>query len=255
MRAGLLAPAQVLVLVLALALGLPACALGHELDLSVGDVIVLQAASAAQAISVGAQVVRFLRLGLEHIFTGYDHVAFVLGLLLLGGSLRSIAGVVTSFTAAHSVTLALATLGVVRIPGAIVEPLIAASIVYVAVENLRGLRAPHPAPSPAGRGLVEGWRGRWRVSFLFGLVHGFGFAGALAELDLPASALATALISFNTGVELGQAAIEALAFPLLSLLRRSPALAGVALRTGSVAIGLAGVVWLVERLPALRDLA
>jgi hypothetical protein len=239
---------------LALALALPAAALAHELEVALGDVIVLQGvASAAPASSWGPQVLRFLRLGLEHIFTGYDHVAFVLGLLLLGGSLRSVAGVVTSFTAAHSVTLALATLGLVRLPPALVEPLIAGSIVYVAVENLRGLRAPHPGLSPEGRGDIR--TPRWPVAFLFGLVHGFGFAGALAELDLPASGLATALVSFNTGVELGQAAIVAVAFPLLALLRRWPAPALLTLRTGSVVIGAAGLLWLVERLTSLGDLA
>jgi hydrogenase/urease accessory protein HupE len=181
---------------------------------------------------------RFLWFGLEHIFTGYDHIAFLLGLLLLGGTLGGLARVVTSFTAAHSVTLALASLGIVSLPSRLVEPLIAASIVCVAVENLLQLRRPSP----------RGEARRWRLGFAFGLVHGFGFAGALSELHLSRAGLATALLSFNVGVEVGQAAIVALAFPLLGLLRRRPALARVGLGVGSLAIGAAGVVWLAERL-------
>ncbi len=186
-----------------------------------------------------AGAARFLRLGLEHIFTGYDHIAFLLGLLLLGGTLGNLARVVTSFTAAHSVTLALASLGIVSLPSRLVEPLIAASIVWVAVENLLQLRRPSP----------RGEARRWRLGFAFGLVHGFGFAAALSELQLSRADLATALLSFNVGVEAGQAAIVALAFPLLGLLCRWPAFARVGLRVGSLAIGAAGVVWLAERLP------
>jgi hydrogenase/urease accessory protein HupE len=181
------------------------------------------------------QAVRFLRLGLEHIFTGYDHVAFVLGLLFLGGGLRGLLRVVTSFTAAHSITLALASFQVVSLPARLVEPLIAASIVFVAAENLVRLRAAEA--------------GRWRLAFAFGLVHGFGFAGALSELHLSRADLATALLSFNVGVEAGQAAIIAAALPLLGLLRRRPGPARLALRAGSAAIGAAGVFWLVQRLP------
>jgi HupE / UreJ protein len=186
-----------------------------------------------------SQTARFVHLGLEHIFTGADHIAFVLGLLLLGGSLRQVVGVVTSFTLAHSVTLALASLTWVRLPAAVVEPLIAASIVCIAVENLLELRrAPgrHNDRRPI-------------LAFAFGLVHGFGFAGALTELHRSAAGLATALLSFNAGVELGQAAIIAAAFPLLAALRRWPAGAPILLRTASVAIGMAGAAWLVARLP------
>jgi HupE / UreJ protein len=188
-----------------------------------------------------SQVARFVRLGLEHIFTGADHVAFVLGLLLLGGSLRQVIGVVTSFTLAHSVTLALASLAWVRLPASVVEPLIAASIVWIAVENLVELRRPARSRSDH----------RPILAFGFGLVHGFGFAGALTELHLSAGGLATALLSFNAGVELGQAAVVSAAFPLLAALRRRAG-APVLLRTGSVAIGIAGAAWLLERLPWAR---
>jgi hydrogenase/urease accessory protein HupE len=184
-----------------------------------------------------AQAARFFRLGVEHIFSGYDHIAFVLGLLLLGGTLRQVVGVVTSFTLAHSVTLAVASLGIAKLPPQVVEPLIAASIVCIAVENLVQLHRP------TERGRAR----RWRLGFVFGLVHGFGFAGALTELHLTTADLATALLSFNLGVEVGQAAIVAAAFPLLTLLRRWPARAPLILRTGSIAIGVAGAFWLVQR--------
>jgi len=190
-------------------------------------------------VSWWGQAARFLRLGVEHIFTGYDHIAFLLGLVLLGGTLRGLVRVVTSFTVAHSITLAVASSQLLSLPAQVVEPLIAVSIVFVAVENLAQLRRPSP----------RGEARRWRLGFLFGLVHGFGFAGALTELHLSRAGLATALVSFNVGVEAGQAVIVALAFPLLALLRRRPAPAMVGLRAGSLAIGAAGLIWLVERLP------
>src|SRR5205823_3160061 len=151
---------------------------------------------------------RFLLLGIEHIFTGYDHIAFLLGLLLLGGTFRELVKVVTAFTVAHSLTLALATLEVARIGPRIVEPLIAASIVYVAVENLWALRSEAPRAAAL--------RHRWLLTLGFGFVHGFGFADALQKLHLPRSGIAAALFTFNLGVEVGQLCIVAAAFPLLS---------------------------------------
>ncbi len=186
--------------------------------------------------STSRQAARFVLLGIGHIFTGYDHIAFLIGLLLAGGALRDVIRVVTSFTLAHALTLALATLGLVTPPAALVEPLIAASVVYVALENLLDLWRKRARP---GR--------RWRIAFGFGLVHGFGFAGALKELHLPGTGLATALFSFNLGVELGQAAIVAMAFPLLAQLRRRPGFAGAGLPAGSLTVGAAGLVWLVQR--------
>jgi hydrogenase/urease accessory protein HupE len=185
-----------------------------------------------------ARAARFVALGVEHIFTGLDHVAFLVGLLLAGGGLREVLRVVTGFTAAHALTLALATLGVVSPPAALVEPLIAASVAYVGLESLLHLLREKPRPER-----------RWPIAFAFGLVHGFGFAGALRELDLPGHGLAVALLSFNVGVELGQAAIVTVAFPLLARLRRQPRLARAALPVGSLTVGAAGLVWLVERVP------
>ena len=144
---------------------------------------------------------RFFLLGVGHILTGYDHLAFLLALLLAGGRLRSVAKIVTSFTAAHSVTLALATLNVVNLPPSIAEPMIAASIVYVGLENV----------------LRPGARRRWLLTFAFGLIHGFGFATALRELGLgaPGTGAAVPLLSFNLGVECGQLSVVAVVLPLV----------------------------------------
>jgi hydrogenase/urease accessory protein HupE len=173
----------------------------------------------------------FFRLGVEHILTGYDHLLFLLALLLRGGRLVSVLKIVTAFTLAHSITLALAVLGVVTIPARVVEPAIAASIVWVALENLRS-RGPSQ---------------RWLVSFLFGLVHGFGFASAIEALALPRARLAAALLGFNLGVEGGQALVVALLLPLLLWVRRSrwePLLTQLA----SLAVAVIGAAWLVERM-------
>jgi hydrogenase/urease accessory protein HupE len=178
---------------------------------------------------------RFLLLGIEHIFTGYDHLAFLIGLLLLGGSAWELVKIVTAFTAAHSLTLALAALGLLTPPVRVIEPLIAASIVYVGTENVWALR----------RGTTEqALRHRWILTFAFGLVHGFGFAAVLRELQLPRAALASGLVSFNVGVECGQICIVLAALPLLRRLRRIPAFAPAA----SVCILLLGGFWLVSRL-------
>lgn len=133
----------------------------------------------------------YVRLGVEHILTGYDHIAFLLALLVASRRLRSLIGVVTAFTAAHSVTLALAALGWVRVPPGLVELAIALSIAYVAAENLL-----FPRPGT-----------RWAEAFGFGLVHGLGFAGFLADSLVFEPLKATALVGFNLGVEAGQIAI------------------------------------------------
>jgi HupE / UreJ protein len=180
---------------------------------------------------------RYVALGIEHILTGWDHLAFLVGLLLAGGGLRALVRTVTSFTVGHAITLTLATAGAVSPPSSLVEPLIAASVVAVAVDNLRPLR----------RGTAGLGRG-WPLALAFGLVHGFGFAGALAELGLPRAGLATALASFNLGVELGQAAVVGLVFPALALLRRSPLFERRFLPAASTLVGGAGLVWLAQRL-------
>jgi hypothetical protein len=173
----------------------------------------------------------FVLLGVEHILTGYDHLLFLLGLLLRGGSWLALAKIITAFTVAHSVTLALAVLDIVQLPERLVEAVIALSIAFVAAENIF-LR---PVMSR-----------RWLVSFCFGLVHGFGFSSALRELGLPTHGLALALLGFNVGVELGQGLVVAVALPLLALMRR----AGWERQTvwsSSLVILVFGVVLFVER--------
>ncbi|MGZ6142077.1 MAG: HupE/UreJ family protein [Myxococcales bacterium] len=187
---------------------------------------------ARRARSAAQEFFRFLRLGIEHIFTGYDHIAFLIGLLLLGGRLIELVKIVTAFTVAHSITLALAALSLVTPSPRVIEPLIAASIVFVGVENLWALRTRHE-----GRAL----RHRWVLTFAFGLVHGFGFASVLRALDLPRNVLATGLVSFNLGVEVGQVCIVLAALPLVRRLR------GLAAPLSAVIAAL-GAFWLLQRL-------
>ncbi|MDT5269878.1 MAG: hypothetical protein QOH49_2064 [Acidobacteriota bacterium] len=177
----------------------------------------------------------FLKLGVEHILTGYDHLLFLCGLLVACRRFSTAAKIVTCFTVAHSLTLALAALDVVSLPGHVVEPLIAASIVFVGVENI--LRRGEP-----------GWR--WALTFALGLVHGFGFAGALKEAGLGSggAALLVPLFSFNLGVELGQVAVAAALLPLLWKLSRLPAYEKFGRVAISAAIALAGAYWFVTRL-------
>lgn len=175
----------------------------------------------------------FLLLGIEHIFTGYDHLAFLLAVLLTGGSLWSNARIITSFTIAHSLTLELATFGVFTLPPAVVEPLIAASIVFVGIENL--LR----------RQLAR----RWLVTFGFGLIHGLGFASILRELGIGKMGIqgALPLLSFNLGVELAQISIAALVLPLVWRLQQRPAFMLKQVPALSLLITIAGLYWLVIR--------
>jgi hydrogenase/urease accessory protein HupE len=174
-------------------------------------------------------IFRFLVLGVEHILTGYDHLAFLLALLIAGGTLRQNVKIITSFTVAHSLTLALATFGVVNISPAIVEPLIAASVVFVGLENLVRRR----------------FAARWLVTFGFGLVHGLGFAATLRELGVGTFVLP--LLSFNVGVELAQIAIAALVLPLVWRLERRPAFALKHVPAFSLLITFAGIYWFLAR--------
>lgn len=178
-------------------------------------------------------ILAFLLLGVEHIVTGYDHLAFLLALLLAGGSLRHNAKIITSFTVAHSLTLALATLGVVNISPAVVEPVIAASVVFVGLENLFARRIT----------------ARWLVTFIFGLVHGLGFASALHELGVGGSGVQVAipLLSFNLGVELAQIAIAALVLPVVWRLEQRPVFKLRHAPALSLLITCAGVYWLLAR--------
>ncbi|HEY2435011.1 MAG TPA: HupE/UreJ family protein [Vicinamibacterales bacterium] len=177
---------------------------------------------------------RFVAEGIHHILIGPDHILFLVGLLLLGGSIRRLAVVVTSFTLAHSVTLTLAALRILSPPARVVEPLIALSIVYVGVDNLmvRG----------GGRD-VRGW-----IAFGFGFVHGFGFASVLREMDLPARALGWSLFSFNLGVEIGQMLVVVVVAGALAALRHRSEAAGRRLAfAGSLVVVVAGAFWFVQR--------
>ena len=173
----------------------------------------------------------FVRLGLHHIFTGYDHLLFLLGIALGVGRVWQLVGQVTAFTVAHTLTFFLAALGVVRLPPTVVEPLIALSICYIAVENVFIRRAPT----------------RWAALFGFGLIHGLGFAAILQEAELLQRHLLVSVASFNVGVELGQLAVLAMAFPVLAWLRERLPSQRVN-HAFSTAIFLFGLVWFVQRI-------
>jgi hydrogenase/urease accessory protein HupE len=176
---------------------------------------------------------RFAGAGIHHILIGPDHLLFLVGLLLLGGSVRRLLIVVTAFTLAHSITLSVAALGIFSPPVRVVEPLIALSIVYVGADNL----------------LIRGGRDmRAWIALVFGLVHGFGFAGILREMGLPAQALGWSLFSFNAGVEIGQLMVVVLVASALAALRHQrPAAAQRLAYAGSVAVVAAGAFWFVQR--------
>jgi hypothetical protein len=160
----------------------------------------------------------YLRLGIEHILGGIDHLLFVLALLLIVRGWRKLLATVTAFTIAHSITLALATLGFVAVPSAPVEAVIALSILFLASEIARSrIRGPEMGEAEP-LGLTE--RHPWVVAFCFGLLHGFGFAGALSEIGLPESAIPLALFLFNVGVEVGQLLFIAVILALLGVVRR-----------------------------------
>jgi hydrogenase/urease accessory protein HupE len=176
---------------------------------------------------------RFIPAGVEHILIGPDHLLFLVGLLLLGGTLRQLAVVVSSFTLAHSITLSLAALNVVNPPARIIEPAIALSIVYVGADNLM---------------VRDGRDMRAWIAFGFGFIHGFGFASVLREMDLPPSALGWSLFSFNLGVEIGQLIVVVAVASALAALRARSELFGRKLAfAGSVAVIVAGAFWFIQR--------
>ena len=187
----------------------------------------------------------YLFLGVEHILFGFDHVLFVIALLLLVKGTRKLIMTVTAFTIAHSITLAAATLGVVQVPAPPLEAIIALSVVFVAAEIIRSQRG--------NPGLMEQFP--WVVAFLFGLLHGFGFAGALSEIGLPRDAITLALLFFNIGVEIGQLAIIGLVLLTVGLTRHlvteynqfSPIWAP---RIMAYAIGSISAFWVIERVAA-----
>jgi len=195
----------------------------------------------------GGAFLQFLREGVHHILGGIDHLAFLLALLLpavlvrrdgrwqptpnVSGSLRAVAGVVTAFTLAHSITLSLAALGVLRPNGQLVEVVIAASVLLAALNNIR--------PVVTGRA--------WLVALAFGLIHGMGFARAVQDLGLPKGQELLALLGFNLGVELGQLGVVAVIFPILAALRRQPWYPRVAMPALSALIAIVAVGWIWQR--------
>lgn len=190
-----------------------------------------------------AVVRTFLASGVHHILTGPDHILFLFGLLLLGGTLARLAAIVTAFTVGHSITLSLAALGMVEIAPGLVEPAIALSIVVVGVDNLLVRHAWHSVEKPGGARDLRPW-----LAAVFGLIHGFGFAGVLLEFGLPRGAVGWSLAAFNTGVEAGQLAIVLVLAGLMGLARRySVRLAERFVVWGSVAVIAAGVYWFVQR--------
>ena len=193
-----------------------------------------------------AVVRTFVLSGIEHIMIGPDHILFLIGLLLLGGTLARLALIVTAFTIGHSITLSLAALDILSPPAYFIEPLIALTIVVVGADNLLVLRAqPHQCTRmhPRTRRDIRAW-----LAAGFGLIHGFGFAYVLKEFGLPQVALAWSLFAFNVGVEIGQLLIVAVvAGSLMFIRKRSPAVARVIALGGSVAVILAGVYWFIER--------
>jgi hydrogenase/urease accessory protein HupE len=180
----------------------------------------------------------YLGLGVDHILRGIDHLLFVLALLLLVGRWRPLVATVTSFTVAHSLTLGAAILGFVHVPQQPVEAVIALSIVFVAAEIVRRTRGQ---PS-----LAQRWP--WAIAFVFGLLHGLGFAGALSEIGLPEQAIPVALLFFNVGVELGQLLFVG-SFVVLAVLARRVALpmSPWTARLSAYGIGAVAAFWTIER--------
>ncbi len=191
-------------------------------------------AVAAEPVSQQPTFLGFVLLGIEHILIGYDHLLFLFALLLVCDRFGSAVTLITCFTVAHSITLALATFDLVSLPSRLVESLIAASIIYVGAENLFATRPI---------------RWRWVLTFSFGLIHGLGFASVLRELGVGegSGSVILPLFSFNLGVELGQIAIAAVMLPILLLLRRKPAFVRIGIPAASMLLVCAGAYWLIER--------
>lgn len=185
--------------------------------------------------SVWTTISQFIPLGIEHIWTGYDHIAFLLALIVIGLSLKEALKIITAFTVAHSITLLLAALQIVSLQSRFVESVIALSICYVAVENILKKKVNY----------------RWLIAFGFGLVHGFGFASALQELIVGKSNLLLSVLSFNAGVEIGQLTIVCALMPLLYLLKKKFE-SRIITMGASVSIFIFGFTWLIERVFDLK---
>ncbi|MCH6267703.1 HupE/UreJ family protein [Neobacillus citreus] len=189
-------------------------------ELEIGEVSLLQ------------NVKQFVVLGLEHIFTGYDHILFIISLLFGAKTFRHILSLVTAFTIAHSITLALATFDIVQLPSRFVESAIALSIVYVALMNIFNKDSKH-----------QPW-----LAFAFGLIHGFGFAGILSEMRLDTNHMAASLLSFNIGIEIGQLIIVSLVYPLILWIKKLTVKPIKWVIPGTSAAILAfGLVWFIQR--------
>ncbi len=181
----------------------------------------------------GSMFKDFLVLGIEHILTGYDHLLFLFALLMVTRNFWSAVGIITFFTIAHSITLGLAGLGVVTLPSSVIEPLIAATIIYVGLENLI-------SKEPKGRRLL---------TFSFGLIHGFGFASVLQEMGISSieTGILVPLFSFNLGVEVGQIVVTSLVLPLIWWLHKKPLIEKYFVPICSTIVSFAGLYWLIER--------
>jgi len=190
------------------------------------------ATSATSPVNASMSVGSFFFLGVEHIVTGYDHLLFLLALILCGGNLIQLLKIITAFTLAHSLTLAAAALNIITLPSVLVEAVIALSIAYVAFENLY----PRYAISK-----------RWTISFVFGLMHGFGFSSVLREIGLPQDNLISSLLNFNLGVEAGQLAAVILVLPVLFWLRKTAWEAKVIRVVSAIVMGV-GIALFIERI-------
>lgn len=192
----------------------------------------------------------FFVVGVEHILTGYDHILFLLGLLLMITGFGNLLKVITAFTIAHSITLAIAVLGIYALPSILTESMIALSISFVAFENLyiQKLQTP-PRKHRTGlfSKLIGNSKKRWRLTFFFGLIHGFGFSAALRELGMPVGTRGISLFSFNLGVEAGQLLLVACLFPIIWYLRKKNSY-DLIVRVVSIGIGVAGLGLAIQRI-------
>ena len=202
--------------------------LGSVLELGVSE------ADEAEKLSLFSTFSDFFKLGVEHIVTGYDHLLFLFALLAVTHSFWPAIKIITFFTVAHSITLAFAGLNIVELPSSFVEPFIAATIIYVAVENI--IRGDHP-------------KGRHWLTFGFGLVHGFGFAGVLREMDISSgeAGILMPLLSFNLGIETGQIVVASMVLPMIWWLNNRVETAEKFLKGCSFLVSLMGLYWLLER--------
>lgn len=192
-------------------------------------------------ISSGKEVAKtYTILGIEHILFGIDHLLFVLALIMITKGIRKILMTITAFTLAHSITLSMAVLGVADLPGPPVEAVIALSIVFLAAEILKNLNGEQTLTS----------KKPWLVAFSFGLLHGFGFAGALAEVGLPQANIPMALAFFNIGVELGQIGFVLVALAVIRLLSIKKNWPIILKKIPAYAIGIIATFWMVERIAA-----